>query len=143
MVYDNKICKTVYVTGTGVKIYTCSGDTKYPGDLFVKNRIALGITKAASKLPNKLTVQWMNDFQAYLQKEEYKASNTKYIESILIEKVIQTIEEYITEPVEKLQLPRAAGKNFSLGQIDAYENCLKLLRELVKEDDKNETANKT
>jgi hypothetical protein len=50
---------------------------------------------------------------------------------VLLDRVIQTIEEYMAEPMERL-CPggRAIKKNFSLGQVDAYESCLKLLREL-------------
>ena len=142
MVYDKSICQMVYVTGTGVKIFGRSYDTKSIGDLFVKGKTAIGLTKAAATLPKKITVEWMNEFQKYLIEEDEKVLKTQYVEDILIEHTIQTIEEYIAETVEYLQKPRANRKNFNCGKLEAYEDCIKLLRNLVKKENKNEDKQK-
>ena len=142
MVYDKNICEMVYVTGTGVKIYGRTYDTKAIGDLFVKGKIAIGLTKAAATLPSKISTEWMNEFQTYLIEEDEKVLKAQYIEDTLVEHTIQTIEEYIAETVDHLQKPRANRKNFNCGKLEAYEDCIKLLRNIVKKENKNEDKQK-
>lgn len=134
MVYDKKLSKVVYVTGTGVKIYGCSGDTTQVGDLFIKNKVAIGLTKAATNLPNKITTQWMNEFQNHIHEEDKKNSDTKFIEDTLIQGVILTLENYITESEEEVVKPRTSRRAFNTGKVEAYNDCINLLKNLIQKE---------
>jgi hypothetical protein len=131
--YDKYCGHTYYqVNGNGEKVFCCSSDTKEIGDLFVRAKTPLSMTDAMKQLPKKVSQRWLaelNDVFRTKGKEDVKQPGT--IPIVLLDRVIQTIEEYMAEPMERL-CPggRAIKKNFSLGQVDAYESCLKLLREL-------------
>lgn len=121
------------INGDGEIVLSSSSDTKERGDLFVRSKLPLSMTEHQKELPKKVTREWMVDLQNYLALQaNAPKEKPEYVPDTLILRTIQTIEEYMAEPVERL-CPggRAIKKNFSLGQIDAYEKCLKLLRELV------------
>lgn len=120
------------INGDGAIVLSSSYDTKERGDLFVRNKTPLNMLDCVQKLPTKVARSWMIELQEYLANKSKKEIEGT-IPKILIERAIQTIEEYMSEPVERLETVggRCMKKNFSLGQVAAYEDCLKLLRELV------------
>lgn len=123
------------INGDGAVVLSSSYDTKERGDLFVRNKTPLNMLDCVQKLPTKVARSWMIELQEYLanKSKESKKDIEDTLPKILIERAIQTIEEYMSEPVEQLQAVggRCMKKNFNLGKVAAYEDCLKLLRELV------------
>lgn len=137
--YDKDNGHSYYqINGTDEKVLCCSYDTKEIGDLFVKVKTPLSMTEAMKQLPKKVSQSWLVELNETFRtkgKEDVNQSDTVPI--ILLDRVIQTIEEYMAEPMERLcSGGRAIKKNFSLGQVDAYESCLKLLRELREDAEK-------
>lgn len=71
----------------------------------------------------------MNDIKELTQKIiNQKESKKYYIEDTLIYKVIQTLEEYIADNLEAKNKYQKAKAN---ARIEAYEDCINLLKELV------------
>lgn len=71
----------------------------------------------------------MNDIKELTQKIiNQKESKKYYIEDTLIYRVIQTLEEYIADNLEPKN--RYQKTKFNI-RIEAYEDCINLLKELV------------
>lgn len=71
----------------------------------------------------------MNDIKELTQKIiNQKESKKYYIEDTLIYRVIQTLEEYIADNLEAKNKYQKAKAN---ARIEAYEDCINLLKELV------------
>ena len=71
----------------------------------------------------------MNDIKELTQKIiNQKESKKYYIEDTLIYRVIQTLEEYIADNLEAKNRYQKAKAN---ARIEAYEDCINLLKELV------------
>lgn len=74
----------------------------------------------------------MDDLKDLLQKiinQKNKEKEQKhFIEDTLIYKVIQTLEEYIADNLEAKNKYQKAKAN---ARIEAYEDCINLLKELV------------
>ena len=74
----------------------------------------------------------MDDLKDLLQKiinQKNKEKEQKhFIEDILIYRAIQTLEEYIADNLEAKNKYQKAKAN---ARIEAYEDCINLLKELV------------
>lgn len=71
----------------------------------------------------------MNDIKELTKKIiNQKESKKYYIEDTLIYRAIQTLEEYIADNLEAKNRYQKAKAN---ARIEAYEDCINLLKELV------------